>query len=204
MHKFLISVLLASTFSLLGIADTVDPIGDDNYKTVVVTVKQLDQKTLLGIPTKVFLSFGGKTVSVDTDLVSKGTDRKIQLTIPKRESGRFFVSLETSTSSHPSNVSEKFDVNLVDGSLDAGVKEIEIRLKRIDINDMVVKRPNGTTYVAKGSFTLKSNWSSYNSVDAKTGFGIDVPVGFKYAAKVSAQTEDGWDYYNTTLDFTHL
>ncbi|MCX6125093.1 MAG: hypothetical protein NTV34_10165 [Proteobacteria bacterium] len=74
-----------------------------------------------------------------------------------------------------------------------------INLKRIDVNDMLITRENGTSYRKPGTYTAyyKSAHNVYSSDDYlgqkthSTGTGVDVPEGFIYIIKVTATSEEG-------------
>lgn len=198
----LISLLLLNTNSF---ADEVNPEGDDAWKSLTVTIKQLDLKKL---PTSNWLEaeirilFGGRSVTVNTKEIESGKDFVKKITIPKADSGQYTVSYGPI---YPDSI--RLRSTILSGSVEAGTKNIEGRLKRIDINHMKVTRDDGTTYVttkgqAKVNYFDGANYRAMSQM--ATGLGIDVPVGFKYNVQVSAETEDGMDGYKADLDFTKL
>ena len=78
-------------------------------------------------------------------------------------------------------------------------------LKRIDIDHMLVTRPDGTQYTSKGevdiNVDLNGEWQSIIHT-MPTGSGIDVVSGFKYKLIVRAETEDGSETFSKILDYT--
>lgn len=87
-----------------------------------------------------------------------------------------------------------------------------INLRRIDVNNMLITRQNGTTYRSRGSYNVlfKKNpddsYSSYDSgsivLQAATETGVDVPEGYIYLVQVSASSEEGSVLtHNEEVDF---
>ncbi|MCX6116606.1 MAG: hypothetical protein NT027_03630, partial [Proteobacteria bacterium] len=80
-----------------------------------------------------------------------------------------------------------------------------IYLKRIDIDHMLVTRPDGTQYISEGevdiNVELNGEWISLIHT-MPTGYGIDVVSGFKYKLIVRAETEDGPETFSKILDYT--
>ncbi len=95
------------------------------------------------------------------------------------------------------------------GEVLSGAEVVEVKLKRIDVNHMLVTRDDGTTYRAKGNVKIEyyskryEKWSSLTS-SMPTQSGIFVAVGYKYRVTVRAETEDDYDSYTRVLDFTRL
>ncbi len=206
MKKNLALILLTLSFSLFARADEVDPTGDDNYKTVIVNIKQLDKKILNGIPVEITLYLDDKQASVSTELVSQGSDQQLKLSVPKRSEGVFKLgySALASYGVHTPRVGAYMGMTILDGTIASGVKEFEVRLKRIDVNHFIITRPDGSQYEAKGQYDLTASWPRPDYIAVYTGYGIDVPVGYKYNVQASARTEDGWDDYTADLDFSGM
>lgn len=208
MRNKIVLLFLAFAYSSMAFSEDVDPIGRDQYKTVIIRVRQLDKKNLQAVPSALALYFDDKSERLDTSLVNQGSDQVIQITVPKRNTGKFFLEYiaESKAGQHSPNGDHLMRHRILEGNVDSGVKEFEVRLKRIDVNHMLVTRPDGSTYWSKGKYTLIGHWPKLGggSIEVFTGLGVDVPVGFRYSVQVSAQTEDGIDYYNADFDYTRL
>jgi hypothetical protein len=183
-------------------ADVVDPIGSDKYKTITVKIRQLDQRTTpnQNVKTWVTFSLGDKEIKIDTAEVSQDHDVEKQITIPAAQDGTYYVGWGVSGDNYHTVES---------GKLAEGTKTIEVRLKRIDVNPMVVTRPNGSTYLATtGTVEIQiydedhSMWRNRMTY-FDMGYGVDVGAGF-YKVTVSATSEDGIDVFNQKLDFRNL
>jgi hypothetical protein len=198
----LVSLLLLGTNSF---ADEVNPDGKDAWKSLVVTIKQLDIKklpTLDGYQARITIQFGGWKEIVETKDIEMGKDFVKKMTIPKADDGRYYVSYGPVYGD-----SINLSTTILSGNVKAGTESVEGHLKRIDVHHMNVVREDGTTYVTtKGTANLKYfNGEIYHPMSQiYTGYGLDVPVGFKYKVEVSAETEDGIDSYVADLDFTKM
>jgi hypothetical protein len=83
---------------------------------------------------------------------------------------------------------------------------IRVALKRIDVNDMLITRQDGSTYYAKGRYCMYAmhdrDWTQVTCASTKTG--MDVPPGYRYEINVSAVTEEGIQKAEKfSVDFTH-
>lgn len=193
MNKFLLSLFSVLSFAFPALADEVDPIGSDAWKSLVVTVNQLDKRALPNrFESKIYFSFGDKSTSFLTSSITDQGSATKKLTIPKAATGRYQVYFMGNGN---------YDLKLAEGAVEAGVKNVEIRLKRIDVHHMVVTRDDGSTYVTTDGWARISTGSL--GYQTETGKGMDLPVGRKYDIYVEADTEDGEDSYSAVLDFTN-
>lgn len=196
--KNIIATLVLGLFLRTASADLVTPIDTDAYKSVILTITMLDERLLQDTSRNsgIYLTFGDKTVNIPTKNIKKGFNGTKQLTIPLDAKGDYSVMYYSSSDSY----SYYNQIWLLQGEVTNGTKNLEVRLKRIDVQNMVVTRPDGSTYVVEnGNANVTS--PKLNS-EFKTNYGMDVPVGFNYEVKVGAETEDGFDSYTTKLDFT--
>lgn len=207
MKKYLLLAISALIMTATAHADEVDPIGSDDWKTLEVTVKQLDQRNLADSEDNrpyMDIYFGDQRATFDTSKVTKEQSITKKITIPKASSGDYKVYYRVGRSSYDSN-----DVVLLQGKIDEGSKKLEVRLKRIDVRHMNVTRPDGSTYTAtSGDFSMQflgdDSHKAFSYRNSSTNYGIDVPVGYKYKIHVESTTEDGMDSYNALLDFAGL
>jgi hypothetical protein len=210
MKKYLFLTLGLWMAAATAWGDEVDPIGDDHWKSLVLTIRQLDRRTLPDAPVYVdsdaystsprpmiSLQFGGKYFAIETSKVSVGQDKVMEkITIPRAAYGGYKVTYEGPGSMR---------FTLLLGEVTEKTKNLLIELKRIDVNHMLVTREDGTTYTADigtASVDFYNSYTHENEMRFDTGFGIDVPTGFKYEINVTAPTEDGRDSYKSVLDFT--
>lgn len=87
------------------------------------------------------------------------------------------------------------------GSLEASAQNFTAELKthRLDVNDMEITRQNGSTYFAKGTYTVYVDVLFKDDkirrctllADAATKTGLDVARGFKYEVVTEAVSEEG-------------
>lgn len=200
MKKYLL--IMISLFTLTASAqfwDDIDPIGSDNWKTVIFTVKQLDTTRLSdALACKIDVHFGSKSANFLTSEARAVGGIVKKFTLPKRDNGGYSVTYGCPGLS--------YRYYFKNGTLEKGTLNIEIRLKRIDVNHMVVTdEDDGTTYVApNGNVSITSTLWKTDTLSMKTGFGIDVPVGYQYKINVRTPTKDGTDVFNAALDYTLL
>lgn len=80
------------------------------------------------------------------------------------------------------------------------------RLRRIDVNHMLITRQNGSKYLAPGEYrvTMVDEWGSEEFITSgQTQTGLDVLDGFKYLVTVEATDEqDQVTTQEFTVDFT--
>jgi len=185
-----------------AIADVIDPIGDDpGNKSVSLEIKLLDQNVYetawpTSVPQNVRFSFANsKQLFSIKSFTSENT--------PANLKGKPLTTFET----HDGIYSVIYgSFRLVEGELEKGTKKLVICLKRIDVNDMLITRSDGTTYYAPGYFSVSTDGGLIPLIASRvaTRQGIFVPVGLKYQIVVRAKTEDDEDSYTKTLDFTNI
>ncbi len=206
MKNILVILISVAAWSGLAKADVIDPTGTDAYKTLQVKVTQLDQRTLPdGEASFITISLAASE-QFYSSVVPEGQTLTKQQKVPKSNSGTYYVSM--CASKYYQSASCPFEKR---GTLADGESTIEIRMKRIDVNPMVVTRPDGSTYIPKTG-TVEVYYLNFNQewdilARFNIGEGIDVPVGVVgalYFVQVSVNTEDGVDTYKSKLDFRNL
>ena len=209
MKKYFFLIASVLVMAATSWADEVNPDGTDAWKYLRVTIKQLDVRKLQDssdIGTWIVVHFGDKEKTIRTSTVTAGADVQFTLKIPKASDGSFRVSYSVSQSWE---FSKSWDIT--QGKLSEGSRDIEIRLKRIDIHNMIVTRPDQSTYIVPNgsvrmTFPDENTGYCYSHchLEFLTDHGIDVPVGEGYQVHVAARTEDGTDEYDAYLDFRGL
>ena len=192
-------VLCTVFFQVNLLADVVDPIGDDpGFKSVQFQIKILDKIIYKTYGTDdVDFSFGSESSYFRISDLPAGTP-------PKTLNSKKYRMFETYAGDYYLKHNYEY---LKKGELDKGFKLITSSLKRIDVNDMLVTKDDGTTYRARGTVRITMLDKSGNKLTTITSRmptkrGVFVRTGFKYKVKVTASTEDDIDDYTVILDYT--
>jgi hypothetical protein len=196
-------------------AEVVDPHSNDQWKTLNVTIKQLDERTLpdqYEDQSYIEIHFASQVVKMRPKDISVGNDFTHSFTVPARTDDEYSIVYMSPDFGY---------IEMKRGNAKSGTTSVEAHLKRIDINHMVITRQDGTTYTsAAGTVYVKPMCYSYASQDWRqcikaggnwsvaqrnSGTGVDVPVGYQYQVEAYAKSEDGPDSYRSNLlDFTKL
>lgn len=189
------SLLLMSNFA---ISQVIDPTGNDDWKTLQVTLTTPHKKTF---PTysscseSFRIQFWDEYDYLYPSKVTKSQSQTKQIQIPAAKSGNFYVRYELGNDY----------IRVADGNVENGLKKITVQFNRIDVNDMLVTREDRTTYMAPGRATIsyfdKNGTKRVVCSSMPTKKGINVLPGYKYHIRVGANTEDGYDTYEATLDY---
>ena len=76
-------------------------------------------------------------------------------------------------------------------------------MKRIDVDDMLITRQDGTQYKVQGTYTITMEGCEVLK-KAKTKTGISVPKGYAYKLHVRADSEQGLtQHQHYTIDYTN-